>query len=66
MSNYSPSEHYMLYVRGYTDGACGRSKRHADEPDYIIGYDDGTADREKRLREYAEFVGHKPTILRLA
>lgn len=60
------AEHFQLYVRGYTDGAVCRNRKHQDEPDYQIGYDDGRADREKRLKEYAKFLDYNPTILRSA
>lgn len=62
----TPAERYQLYCRGYSDGAAVRSIRHMEHPDYMIGYEEGRIDRERRLREYAAFVGHKPTILRSA
>lgn len=60
-----PRERYMLYVRGFRDGAYTTAMRHQDEPDYTEGYSDGITARHAALDEFCKRIGYVPTVLRL-
>jgi len=61
---FSKNERYMLYCRGFGDGAAVRAKRHIDIFDYDEGYDAGFKSRCEACAEFAKIIDYKPTILR--
>jgi hypothetical protein len=63
---WTPHERYMLYVRGFRDGAAVKAMAHSGLGAYDRGYADGRDARASAADAYAKEVGYEPTILRLA
>lgn len=65
---WTPHERYMLYCRGFRDGAG--IKAMSDEckglDDYDRGYADGCKARSGAAARFAKKIGYKPTVLRTA
>lgn len=64
--SYNQREQYMLYSRGFSDGASMRAVRHPDVEPYERGYQDGRDARARAVHEFCESICYKPTILRTA
>lgn len=63
---WNPRERYMLFARGYGDGACFKAMAHDGHCDYVAGYREGQLARGKAVRRFGDAIGYKPEILRLA
>lgn len=65
---WTPHEMYMLYVRGFREGAATKAmdKNCEGLEAYERGYDDGQRARNQASSDYAKEVGYNPTILRAA
>lgn len=61
---WSPSERYQLFVRGFRDGAAVHAMRHAGLGAYDRGYAAGQQARRMATSSYANEIGYEPTILR--
>jgi ADP-ribose pyrophosphatase YjhB (NUDIX family) len=66
--DWTPSERYQLYLRGWKDGANIRAMDPFSQefPPYGRGYADGRRARSAAAEEYAKEIGHIPMVLRLA
>lgn len=64
---WTPHERYMLYTRGFREGAGVKSMAKECEGlgAYERGYDDGQRARNQASDAYAKEIGYVPTILRL-
>jgi len=65
---WMPRERYMLYSRGFRDGA-GIKAMNAEcsgLEDYDRGYADGCKARGAATTRFAKEIGYKPSILRAA
>jgi hypothetical protein len=64
--DWSPLEKYMLYSKGFSDGAAFRAMRPEckDHPVYDRGYKAGHDAHNKAVNAYCEKIGYTPTILR--
>lgn len=62
------SEKYMLFMRGWRDGAGGHAirKDHEDIQEYERGYQTGYGARHLAAANAAKRLKYKPEILRLA
>jgi hypothetical protein len=63
---WRPQEKYMLYARGFRDGAGVRAMQHEGHPSYDEGYAAGRKAANKAIDAYCKKIGYKPDILRLA
>lgn len=61
---WSRREQYMLYSRGFMDGAGCRAYRHEGIEVYNRGYAEGQKARGEAVSAFCEEIGYKPTILR--
>lgn len=61
-------EKYMLYVRGFRDGAGVHAMRanHGGLEAYERGYADGIRARQEHVHRFCEELGYEPEILRTA
>lgn len=64
--DWTARERYMLYVRGFRDGASVRAMRFPGLGAYDLGYADGRAARHAAVEAYAKQIGYEPTVLRSA
>lgn len=63
---WSASERYQLFTRGFRDGAAIHAMRHSGLGAYELGYAEGQRARGLAVDAYAKKVGHVPTVLRAA
>jgi hypothetical protein len=66
---WTKDEKFMLYMRGWRDGAGQRAMReevHLTCPEYDTGYADGYEARQRASQRAAKRLKYKPSILRLA
>jgi hypothetical protein len=63
---WSAREKYMLYARGFSDGAAFRAIRPECEghPSYDKGYKDGHDARNKAINAYCKEIDYTPTVIR--
>jgi hypothetical protein len=61
---WSPSERYQLYARGFRDGAAVHAMKHPGLGAYERGYAEGQQARRMATTSYAREIGYEPTILR--
>ncbi len=64
VSDRKPQERYMLYVRGFGDGAKCSAMRHESDLDYARGYSDGRSSRSMAVNDFCREIGYTPTVLR--
>lgn len=65
---WSASERYQLYARGFRDGAATKPMRkdHIGLGPYDRGYADGVKATRAACRREAKRLGYRPTVLRAA
>jgi len=65
---WTPHERYMLFARGFRDGAGTKAMRkdHEGLGAYDRGYAAGQAAAHAAVAAYAKEIGYEPTILRAA
>lgn len=65
---WTPHERYMLYSRGFKDGAGVKAMRKDCEGlgAYERGYDEGRRSLNQHVGAYAKEIGYIPTVLRTA
>lgn len=62
--DWRPGERYMLFAKGFGDGAKCSAIKHEDQGDYMAGYIAGREARARDVQRFAEMIGYEPTILR--
>ena len=63
---WTPHERYMLFAKGFRDGAGVKAidKEREGLGAYDRGYDEGIKARREAVGAYAKEIGYEPTILR--
>jgi len=61
---YKPVEKYMLFRRGFRDGAAGHAKQHEGVIPYEAGYAIGRKANNEAITNYCQEIGYKPSVLR--
>lgn len=60
----APEENYMMFVRGFRDGARSVVQHHPDWLAYVEGYDAGDAALNEAVRTFCKKSGFTPSVLR--
>lgn len=60
----TPQEKYMLWSRGFGNGASMRAIAFPNDPIYMDGYRAGREARSKAVDDYCKSIGYTPTVLR--